>query len=278
MKSEGALDKRGVFTGAYLLNPFTEQPVPLYLADYVLMGYGTGAIMAVPGQDQRDWDFATVYGLPIVRTVQPPDGLGGRGLHRRRAGHQQPVARRARQGRGHRQGHRLARGARHRRGPGQLPPARLAAVAPAVLGLPDPGRLLRRLRHPAGARRPAAGAGARRRRVPADRPVAAAAPRGVPAHDVPELRRAGPPRDRHDGHVRRLVVVLPALHRSVEQRRAVLDGGGRVVDAGRPVHRRRRARHPPPDVRPLLHQGAGRPGHRARRSCASRSRGCSPRA
>jgi leucyl-tRNA synthetase len=74
---EGGLEKRGVFTGAYLLNPFTGKPVPLYLADYVLMGYGTGAIMAVPGQDQRDWDFAKVYGLPIIRTVAPPDGWEG---------------------------------------------------------------------------------------------------------------------------------------------------------------------------------------------------------
>ena len=77
MKSEGALEKRGVFTGSYLLNPFTGRPVPLYLADYVLMGYGTGAIMAVPGEDQRDWDFATVHGLPIVRTIQPTDGWDG---------------------------------------------------------------------------------------------------------------------------------------------------------------------------------------------------------
>jgi leucyl-tRNA synthetase len=75
--AEGGLDKRGVFTGAYLFNPFTEKPVPLYLADYVLMGYGTGAIMAVPGQDQRDWDFAKAYGLPIVRTVAPPEGWEG---------------------------------------------------------------------------------------------------------------------------------------------------------------------------------------------------------
>jgi len=74
---EGGLEKRGVFTGAYLMNPFTEKPVPLYLADYVLMGYGTGAIMAVPGQDQRDWDFAKVHGLPIIRTVQPPEGWEG---------------------------------------------------------------------------------------------------------------------------------------------------------------------------------------------------------
>jgi len=77
LKSEGGLDKRGVFTGTYLRNPFTEQPVPLYLADYVLMGYGTGAIMAVPAEDQRDWDFATVHGLPIVRTIQPPTDWDG---------------------------------------------------------------------------------------------------------------------------------------------------------------------------------------------------------
>jgi len=77
MKSEGGLEKRGAFTGSYLLNPFTGRPVPLYLADYVLMGYGTGAIMAVPAEDQRDWDFATVHGLPIVRTIEPPDGFDG---------------------------------------------------------------------------------------------------------------------------------------------------------------------------------------------------------
>ncbi len=76
MAEGGALEKRGVFTGAYLLNPFNRKPVPLFLADYVLMSYGTGAIMAVPGQDQRDWDFASAHGLPIVRTVQPPDDFG----------------------------------------------------------------------------------------------------------------------------------------------------------------------------------------------------------
>jgi len=77
LSSEGALEKRGVFTGAYLVNPFNQQPVPLYLADYVLMGYGTGAIMAVPGEDQRDWDFAVAHDLPIIRTVQPPDDWEG---------------------------------------------------------------------------------------------------------------------------------------------------------------------------------------------------------
>jgi leucyl-tRNA synthetase len=70
-------DKTGVFTGAYATNPVNGERVPVFVADYVLMGYGTGAIMAVPGQDQRDWDFATAFGLPIVRTVQPPDGWDG---------------------------------------------------------------------------------------------------------------------------------------------------------------------------------------------------------
>jgi len=77
MSTEGSLDKRGIFTGAYVRNPFTGRPVPVYLADYVLMGYGTGAIMAVPAEDQRDWDFAAVHGLPVVRTIEPPVGFGG---------------------------------------------------------------------------------------------------------------------------------------------------------------------------------------------------------
>jgi leucyl-tRNA synthetase len=75
--TEGGLEKRGVFTGSSVINPFTGEPVPVYLADYVLSSYGTGAIMAVPGEDQRDWEFAQTYGLPIVRTVTPPDGWEG---------------------------------------------------------------------------------------------------------------------------------------------------------------------------------------------------------
>ncbi len=70
-------DKTGVFVGAHATNPVNDAPIPVFIADYVLMGYGTGAIMAVPGQDQRDWDFATVFGLPIVRTVQPAAGFDG---------------------------------------------------------------------------------------------------------------------------------------------------------------------------------------------------------
>ena len=66
--------KTGVFTGAFATNPLTGQPIPVFVADYVLMGYGTGAIMAVPGQDERDRAYAVAYDLPIIRTVQPAAG------------------------------------------------------------------------------------------------------------------------------------------------------------------------------------------------------------
>jgi leucyl-tRNA synthetase len=70
-------EKTGAFTGAYAVNPANGERIPVYIADYVLMGYGTGAIMAVPGQDQRDWDFAAKYDLPIIRTVEPPEDFEG---------------------------------------------------------------------------------------------------------------------------------------------------------------------------------------------------------
>ncbi len=70
-------EKTGVFTGAYAVNPVNGKEIPVFIADYVLMGYGTGAIMAVPGQDERDWEFAAAFDLEIIRTVQPPDDFDG---------------------------------------------------------------------------------------------------------------------------------------------------------------------------------------------------------
>ncbi len=77
-RQAGDRTKTGVFTGTYATNPANGEPIPIFIADYVLTGYGTGAIMAVPGQDERDWEFAEVYDLPIVRTVQPPEGFDGK--------------------------------------------------------------------------------------------------------------------------------------------------------------------------------------------------------
>jgi leucyl-tRNA synthetase len=67
--------KTGVFTGAYAVNPLTEKPIPIYTADYVLGAYGTGAIMAVPAHDERDFEFAKQYDLPIVEVVSPDGQL-----------------------------------------------------------------------------------------------------------------------------------------------------------------------------------------------------------
>src|SRR5687768_5711699 len=69
--------KRGLRLRAKVVNPFNGAEIPLFLADYVLMGYGTGAIMAVPGEDQRDWDFARQHDLPIIETVKRPEGWAG---------------------------------------------------------------------------------------------------------------------------------------------------------------------------------------------------------
>ena len=66
-------EKTGVFTGAYAVNPVNGKEVPVWIADYVLTGYGTGAIMAVPAHDERDYEFATKFGLPIIQVVQPDD-------------------------------------------------------------------------------------------------------------------------------------------------------------------------------------------------------------
>ncbi len=95
-------EKTGVFTGAFATNPTTGGSIPIFVADYVLMGYGTGAIMAVPAHDERDFEFAQEFELPITAVVQPPDAwferapstwahagrcLAG-GVHRRRRGDQ----------------------------------------------------------------------------------------------------------------------------------------------------------------------------------------------
>lgn len=72
-------DKSGVFTGAFALNPVNGEQIPIWIADYVMMGYGTGAIMAVPAHDDRDFEFATKFALPIKQVVQPLDDSNWQG-------------------------------------------------------------------------------------------------------------------------------------------------------------------------------------------------------
>jgi leucyl-tRNA synthetase len=78
LERTSAKEKTGVFTGAYALNPVNGQKLPVYAADYVLGSYGTGAIMAVPAHDERDFEFATALGLPIVQVVSPDGSLSER--------------------------------------------------------------------------------------------------------------------------------------------------------------------------------------------------------
>ncbi len=260
--SEGSLEKRGAFTGSYCVNPFNDELVPIYVADYVLMGYGTGAIMAVPAEDERDFAFAEAYGLPIVRTVEPPEDFAGGAYAGDGAkinsgflnGLDVPAAKRAaiefleERGIG--------------RAQGPLPVAGLVDQSTALLGLPDPRCLLPHPRHGTRAGRRAADPPARERRIPPDGRVAPALRRGLLEHDLPDLRWPGQSRDGHDGHLRGLGVVLPALLQPAGR-----DGPGRhpgrpALHACRPVHRRHHPRDLALALRPFLHKGSG--GHRSR--------------
>ena len=188
-------EKTGVDTGRTITNPVTGEEIPIWVADYVLLGYGTGAVMAVPAHDERDFEFAQKHGLPIVPVIAPPTASRPTdeaytahtadevlinsgpftGLPRRRGL------------RGHR---RLARGARRSASATvHLPAARLADLATALLGLPDPDHLVPGLRPRAGAGRPAAGRAARDRGLPAEGPVAARDGHRLGQRPVPEVRR-----------------------------------------------------------------------------------------
>ncbi|SDE93869.1 leucyl-tRNA synthetase [Blastococcus fimeti] len=76
-RQDAGREKTGVWLGVTAVNPVNGRELPVFIADYVLTGYGTGAIMAVPGEDTRDFDFAEAFGLPVVRTVQPPADFEG---------------------------------------------------------------------------------------------------------------------------------------------------------------------------------------------------------
>ena len=77
-RTELAKEKTGVFTGSYAINPVNQEQVPIWIADYVLVSYGTGAIMAVPGHDERDFEFARQFGIPIKCVVDPGDSASER--------------------------------------------------------------------------------------------------------------------------------------------------------------------------------------------------------
>ena len=258
-------EKTGVFTGFHAVNPVNGERIPIWIADYVLMDYGTGAIMAVPAHDERDFAFAQRFGLPIVQVVAPADGEVDRTASRTsrtrttrcsstRAS--SPACRRRRRsarsssgssarGRGRSTiNYRLRDWLLSRQRYWGCPIPVVHCERGGIVPVPDDELpvLLPEVED----------------YLPKGRSPLAAAEDWV-HDDVPDVRRPGAARDRHDGHVRRLVLVLPPLHRPAQRRGAVRPRDGRLLAAGQPVHRRDRARDPAPDVRALLHEGAERP-------------------
>ncbi len=220
----GEVEKEGFDTGRTAVNPFTGQPVPVWVANFVLGEYGTGAVMGVPAHDQRDFEFATKYSLPIAVVVQPEDGpVAAATLEAAFDGEGTLVGVRAVHGPARGGGQRRmtadATLARHRRGHRAVPPEGLGHLAPALLGHADSDRPLRGVRHGAGAGRRPAGRAAEDRRVHRPGRLAARARAGVRQHGVSDVRPAGAARDRHDGHVRRFVLVLLPLLRREERAR-----------------------------------------------------------
>ena len=195
-------EKTGVFIGAHAINPMTHERIPIWIADYVLPGYGTGAIMAVPAHDERDYEFARKFDLPIRYVVAPDSGElpEGEAL----VGHTadevldrvRRVHRHARSG-GDRRHHPGPGGARAWAGRRDLPPARLGGGAPALLGRADPDHLLRRARRAAGPGGPAAGGAADGRRLRADRGQSRCSPTPSSCTPSARLRRRRAARDRH---------------------------------------------------------------------------------
>ena len=150
-RTDLAKTKTGVFTGGLRDEPGQRPVDPVWIADYVLMGYGTGAIMAVPGHDERDFEFAQAFNLPIVRVVASEHGPGGCAADQAEPepgivgqfAEQRDHARRPAHRRGEGRDHRLARKARARQEDHQLQAARLAVLAPALLGRAVSGRARR---------------------------------------------------------------------------------------------------------------------------------------
>ena len=275
-EERGAEDraKTGVPLGRSVVNPVNGEEIPMFVADYVLMEYGTGAIMAVPGHDTRDYEFAKAFDLPVKRVIEGVD----------------PEARAT-----------TTACPTPATGRWSTPAASTARATArptrrSSSGLPSEGRgqpaVNYRLRDWLVSRQRYWGAPipvvyceecgivpVPDDQLPVELPeVEDYAPQGSSplaaaedwvATECPRCGGAGPARDRHDGHLRRLLLVLHPLPRPPQRGGRLGPRRGRPLAPGRPVHRRRRARDPAPDVRALLHQGARR--HRpARRAGALR--------
>ena len=273
--------KTGVPLGRTVTNPVNGEQIPMFVADYVLMEYGTGAMMAVPAHDERDYEFARKFGLAIRRVVAPAaTTCRGRAVRRHTGDERWSTAA-------------ASTGMRQPRGDTRAIVAWLEAEGsgePAVnyrlrdwllsrqryWGCPIPIVYCDECGMVAGARGPAPGRAARGRGLRAEGQEPARRGRGLGrtrrARSAAARRAARPTRWTPSS-------TPPGTSCATSTRTttsaAVRPRDRRLLDAGRPVHRRRRARDPAPDVRALLHQGAR--GHGGCSASRSRSRASSPR-
>ena len=282
----GAIEKHGVFTRRYAINPFNQEKLPIWVANYILMDYGTGAIMSVPAHDERDYEFAKKYDLAIRVVVLPrreghteeqqfndatipysgTDSLlinsgefSGLGCHEA----MQKMAEYARQ---HGFGkptvtYRLKDWGISRQRYWGTPIPMLYCEGCGIVPVPEKDLP-----------------------VPLPENVEITLTGGSPLGRVPEwvnttvseVRRPGAPRNRHHGHLRRFILVLLSLYRRAQRPGPVRQPHRELLVPHRAVHRRRGARHPAPDLLALLDQVHARHGPGG--EFASRCSACSPRA
>ncbi len=256
-----ATEKTGIFTGLHAVNPVNDERLPIYVADYVLADYGTGAIMAVPAHDTRDFEFARAFGLPVRQVVRPVDGeVDEDVVHTSHTegevlvnsgevdglpaveGGRRIVERLEAAGKGRfTVNYRLRDWGFSRQRYWGCPIPVVYCDACGIVPVPD-------------------------EELPVVLPeVDDYKPQGRPplaqAEDwvnvpCPRCGEPGHRRDGDDGHVRRLLLVLPALLRRRQRHGSVLAGSRRLLEPGRPVHRWRRPRDDAHDLRPLLDEGA----------------------
>ena len=244
-----ATEKTGVFTGLHAVNPVNGEKLPIWVADYVLMDYGTGAIMAVPAHDERDGEFAETFSLPVVEVIDEDGKLVNSG---RFDGMPADEAKRAIVAELEQDGrakatvnYRLRDWSVSRQRYWGCPIPFIHCETCGVVPVPE-----------------------------SDLPVILPdiedyAPKGMSplAQNeeymnvaCPAVRRRGAARPRHDGHVRRLVVVLPALHRLAQRRGAVRPVRRQLLGSGLAVHRRHRPLDRAPPLLALLREGDERLG------------------